>query len=331
MRQREARYLLEMIRPMLLNALQHFRGTVISGGTKSGIPGCVGEIAATLQSQGKKQFQLVGYIPTHVPADAPPDDRRYDKIVKVEGERGFSPSQILQMWEDLCRDGISPSQVTLLGFGGGSMTAVEYRVAFALGATVAAVAGTDGASDEILADPVWSAPPSILPLPFDAASIQALTTRPTHAYKPEELIEMAQAFHENFLKGNIGRLAENLRPWGKLPATYQKANVEQARYAVEILRASGFDVCPANGVPQIFEGFEPEEIERMAELEHGRWVVERLRNGWRPGRERNDAARIHDCIVAWKELPDHIREYDRIGVRAFPEILAKAGLEVFRK
>jgi hypothetical protein len=81
----------------------------------------------------------------------------------------------------------------------------------------------------------------------------------------------------------------------------------------------------------VFAGFTDNEVERMAELEHGRWNVERLRDGWRYGKQRDDAGKIHDCLVSWQELPDDIKRYDRDAVRAFPEILAKAGLELRRR
>jgi hypothetical protein len=69
----------------------------------------------------------------------------------------------------------------------------------------------------------------------------------------------------------------------------------------------------------------------MAELEHGRWNAERLRDGWRYGKKRDDSRKIHNYLVPWAELPDDIKVYDRGAVRAFPEILAKAGLEVRRR
>jgi hypothetical protein len=56
-----------------------------------------------------------------------------------------------------------------------------------------------------------------------------------------------------------------------------------------------------------------------------------MREGWRHGKSRDDSRRIHDCLVSWKELPDEIKHYDRDAVRAFPEILAKVGLEVRRR
>ena len=72
------------------------------------------------------------------------------------------------------------------------------------------------------------------------------------------------------------------------------------------------------------------KIEEMAEMEHGRWNIERFRDGWRPG-PRDDASKLHDCLVAWNDLPGGktgVQEYDRRAVRAFPKILAKAELEV---
>ncbi len=122
-----------------------------------------------------------------------------------------------------------------------------------------------------------------------------------------------------------------MRPWPSFDATFKTASQEQAKYAVAILEAAGFTVQSAKSKPKIFDEFTDEEVERMAELEHGRWNMERLRNGWRYGRPRDDARRIHDCLVSWKDLDDGIKAYDRAAVQAFPKILAQAGLVAFRK
>ena len=67
----------------------------------------------------------------------------------------------------------------------------------------------------------------------------------------------------------------------------------------------------------------------MAEMEHGRWIIERLSDGWRYG-PRDDARKLHNCLVSWAELSEDIKKHDRNAVRSFPSILAKAGLEVYR-
>jgi hypothetical protein len=128
---------------------------------------------------------------------------------------------------------------------------------------------------------------------------------------------------------STGRLPDSMKPWSKLRDTYRQANRDQARYAVQILEACGFGVREAES-PVLFTDFANDEIERMAELEHGRWNIDRLRGGWRFG-PRDDQRQFHNCLVPWAELPENIKEYDRKAVRKFPEILAKAGLEVYRK
>jgi hypothetical protein len=194
-----------------------------------------------------------------------------------------------------------------------------------------AAAAQAGKAEAIACDPFWAGTTSLYPLPCDFASIRAFITSPTHQFTLEELEKMAVAFHECYLRDNKKKLPDNLRPWPDLLETYRVVNREQAHYAVEILRAVGFDVRLAKGPPRIYHELKPEDIERMAELEHGRWNVERLRNGWRSGKPRDDEKKIHDCLVPWSELPENIRDYDRHGVSAFPEILAKAGLEISRK
>ena len=122
-----------------------------------------------------------------------------------------------------------------------------------------------------------------------------------------------------------------MEPWNQLQPTFKRANLEQAHYSVEIPEAAGFQVRPAVGAPVVFTGFD-EKNDRgpMAKLEHGRWNIERLRDGWRYGKTSDDSRKIHNCLVAWEERPDDIRRYERDEVRAFPEILAKAGLEIIR-
>lgn len=324
-----AKPMLERVKPLLESALTGFHGTVISGGTDVGIPGCVGEVAAELAQSNRKQFILLGYIPEYLPQDAPKNPN-YDGFEVVSGDMGFSPGQILRTWEDLLEQGYTPAQITVLGFGGGALAAVEYRVALALGATVGVVQHTEGAADTILADPVWSSVPRLLALPIDKASTQALTTVPEQHFEANKLEEMAQVFHSQYALGNPQKLPPNMQPWDRLCDTFRTANLEQARYAVEILQVAGFKVKPAKGNADIFAEFTADEVEVMAELEHGRWNIERLRDGWRPGKPRDDTKKIHDCLVPWSELPEEIREYDRNAVRAFPEILAKTEMAIVR-
>ncbi len=325
---------LPQVTGFLKEVLADFSGTVISGGTTVGVPGCVGEAAKHLADADAKHFHLRGYIPKSLPEDAE-KDKRYDKII-VSGAEKFSPAQVLNGWQDVLAVGIKPKEVMLLGFGGGKIAAFEYRLALALGATVGLVSGTGGAVEELLKDSLWAGVSKLplFPLPADAKTLRAFVVPDGFKFDAAVLDEMAQEFHARYRADNLRKIKpDNLKLWKDLPPTYQTANREQAAYAIRILEAAGFGVRRAQGAPAIFTEFKPEEIELMAELEHGRWNIERLRDGWRYGKTKDDEKKLNPCLVRWEDLPDGedgVKKYDRNAVCAFPEILAKAGLEVYR-
>jgi ppGpp synthetase/RelA/SpoT-type nucleotidyltranferase len=319
--------LVQRIHVLLKGACGRFRGAIISGGTTSGLPGAIGDVAKELAAEGGKQFRLFSYRPARLP-DGVSAHPNYDEHTKIGAD--FLPDQILRYWSDLLAAGVKPHEVLLLGFGGGALSALEYRIALALGASVAVVAGTGGEAASLLADPLWSSLPNLYELPFDTATVRAFVMPAERDLDPADQEEMAKTFHARYVAGSPKRLPPNMRPWDKLDATFKRANIEQAHYSVEILEAAGFEVRKADGAPAILSNFREAEVERMAELEHGRWNIERLRDGWRYSRQRDDSRKLHDCLVAWHDLPDDIKEYDREAVRAFPEILAKAGLEIAR-
>ncbi len=51
--------------------------------------------------------------------------------------------------------------------------------------------------------------------------------------------------------------------------------------------------------------------ERLAENAHDLWAAQRIKDGWKCGPQRNDQAREHPCLVAYAELPESEKEYDR--------------------
>lgn len=66
----------------------------------------------------------------------------------------------------------------------------------------------------------------------------------------------------------------------------------------------------------------------MAEMEHTRWNVERLRNGWTWGKKVDIIKKINPCLVGWSELPGDVKKRFRQTVRKIPEFLAKVGLDI---
>jgi len=105
----------------------------------------------------------------------------------------------------------------------------------------------------------------------------------------------------------------NLVPWPLLRDDFKHSNRHQAACAVDILCRAGFEVTevklPADKIP--LPEFSPAEVERMAEMEHGRWNVERLDSGWRHGDKKDEERKLSPYLVPWTQVPEGIKVYDR--------------------
>jgi hypothetical protein len=59
----------------------------------------------------------------------------------------------------------------------------------------------------------------------------------------------------------------------------------------------------------------PEElvplIEQMAKNVHEVWAQGRINDGWTLGEVRNDAEKHHPCLIAYEELSESEKDYDR--------------------
>jgi hypothetical protein len=150
---------------------------------------------------------------------------------------------------------------------------------------------------------------------------------------PASVLErIARAIHEWYRRNQHGRKPADdpaMRPWEELAESLKESNRDQASYIWVKLRAIGYAIGAANGKPVIVK-FTTKETEQLAEMEHERWVAERLADGWTLGPERDVERKITPHLVAWEQLADEIREYDREAGEAIPQILAGAGLEIRR-
>ncbi len=84
------------------------------------------------------------------------------------------------------------------------------------------------------------------------------------------------------------------------------------------------------GAPSIQIDPEDRRVELLAKREHERWVARKVKTGWRYGDPRDDAKKLHPCIVPWEKLPEHERVKDRLLVLHLPEIVGAAGMTMAR-
>jgi hypothetical protein len=303
-------------------ALDGLSGTVVCGAACAGTSEVVGSMV-----KPDAGFRSIGYHPRFLPAGMQLDERHW-RLVPTEGT-DFSPEEPLQMWSDLLAYGNRPSDIRLLGLGGGALAALEYQIALALGGEVGVVMDSGGAADNLRKDPFWSTAGNLTVLPSDRMSIKVFVA-PMEKLKVEWLDEAARVAHEKYLQDNKHKIIDPaMVDWDELGDDLKESNRYHVSFSTEVLRSAGFGVRKAQGTGLTSVSFDKKEIELMAEMEHGRWNVERLRAGWKIG-PRDPANKQSPYLVPWSELTEEVRQWDRDSVIAFPEVLKKAGLEIYR-
>jgi len=319
----------ESAKNMLRAALHHFQGTVISGGTTAGIPGLVGDIVKELKQEGNN-ITLIGYLPSHLPANAP-SNQDYDQLIQCK-EKGFSAEQLHHSWLDIIKAGINPKDVKLLGINGGKISKMEYQLAAMMGAKAGIIINTGRAADELRHDSDWQNVTNLMFIPNDPASVSLFVTSEMISIEEDKLKNLARLAHENYLTKRIADDKDkSLKVWDELPEYLKESNMQQVRCAVFNLEKAGFMIEAVKNEESKAITFSKEEVELLSELEHGRWNAERLLDGWRYGKVKNAEKKINPSLVPYAELADWIKEYDRIAVRSFPELLAKNGMKISRK
>jgi hypothetical protein len=158
------------------------------------------------------------------------------------------------------------------------------------------------------------------------------------ACQPELLLAgttelLARALHRSYVGAHVGATSEDdptIRPWAELPEPFRESNRDQAAHVAVKLAAIGQAIGPLVDWDEARRPFSPAEVETMARLEHDRWSAERRRSGWRAG-IRDPIHHITPYLVPWEQLPEEVREQDRVFVRQLPEILTSVGLQARRE
>ncbi len=320
-------HLIQGYRPLLMTAFAGFHGTIISGGTRAGVAGLAGDVQQTYPAD----IRTIGYVPQRRPTDVMMDER-YGEIRYTTGD-DFSPLEPLQYWTDLVASAIAASDVKLIGMSGGTIAAVEYRMALALGARVAVIEASGRAAARLLADDNWRTSEALLLLPAEGQIVHEFVRPTMDQLLPAQREHIGQAIHRAYCEAEANLLQYDdpaLAPWGALLDYLKESNRLQADHIPEKMRQIGCRIVPAHGRAATPITFTDAEIETLACAEHARWVIERVRDGWKPGAQRDVLHKISPYLTAWDALPEEIKERSRCIVRKIPTFLAEVQLEIQR-
>lgn len=72
-------------------------------------------------------------------------------------------------------------------------------------------------------------------------------------------------------------------------------------------------------------------VEQMAQHVHEVWAQSRIEQGWTWGAERSDALKQHPCLVAYENLPEEEKAYDRDTALATLKLICKLGFKIMKE
>jgi len=320
---------LEQYQNTVIHAFKDFSGTIISGGTKAGVSGMVGDI----QKVYPNRITTIGYIPNLSDIDT---DTRYKDFRQTTGN-DYSVEECVQYWTDIIASGISPENVKLLGVGGGKIAGAEYRIALTFGALVGVIQGSGGEAGKILTDPDWKDDKNLIVLLNDPATIRAFIGSGIPAIDKKIIEKAAERIHINYLEVQNAQepkkkeVSPSLKDWFDLPENLKESNRQQ--FLHNFIKIFSEDYLIRERKPDEIKiiKFSKAEVERMAEMEHGRWNFERVLDGWQYGTIKDVDKKINPSIVPWKELPEKVKNWDRNAIKKIPEVLAQIGYEIYPK
>ncbi len=70
-------------------------------------------------------------------------------------------------------------------------------------------------------------------------------------------------------------------------------------------------------------------VEEMAKNVHEVWAQNRINEGWTYGPVRDDASKHHPCLVAYEDLPESEKAYDRATSQETLKFILASGFRIF--
>jgi hypothetical protein len=310
-----------LLTPLLARALEGYEDVVLCGASAAGLAGLIGTATRELG------LRTVGYAPA-----GRGDGRLYPTLRETSGARDFGVLEPVAMWSDILAAGIDVADVRVVACPGVALTQgdggwiaqAEVLLARALGAPIAWL---DPAGELLttLDDALPFGAGGVLELPADAMTLRAFFrwSAPPQDLPYELCDSVARYVHADYRRRQRGRKPPGdaaLAPWDQLLPALQRSNLDQAGDIPNKLAAIGKRL-DSSGERLLLDA---RQIELLAEIEHGRWNVERLRGGWQLG-EREVSRLVSSYLKPWTDLDEEAKEFDREAVCNIAPALAAAG------
>ncbi len=184
----------------------------------------------------------------------------------------------------------------------------------------------------------WSAlpPEEQLAMHVDPKKFNAILKRDTFYHTPEAIEILARSIHANWLSGpKVPELSSFKAAYDNLLPSQKEDNRAAARRMPEVLALIGLGLenqekaGPPKQLPEPdLDGYIKTHLELLAEAEHDGWMDHRAKTGWRYNKTRDDAKKLHNLMVPYRDLPEPEKDKDRSSVQKYPKMAKAAGLAI---
>lgn len=147
----------------------------------------------------------------------------------------------------------------------------------------------------------------------------------------ETLDQLAMALHGFYCEsGNrdseVTLDSPNLADWKHLRGDYKESSRSQADHISLKIRTIGAEIADEEEDGRV-HSFSHEEIDLLARLEHRRWWVEKILDGWKPG-PYDFSRQFHPAMVPWESLSETDKKKNVRSITCLPEILSATGRRI---
>ncbi len=111
--------------------------------------------------------------------------------------------------------------------------------------------------------------------------------------------------------------------WEGLNEFMKDANRWSADHLSVKLRSIGFDGQDLSVFDKVAN--DPEFLEKLSEMEHRRWMAERLMGGWSYGLKRDNRKKIHDLLIPYEQLAFEEKDKDKDMIQNIKNLVTSAG------
>lgn len=126
---------------------------------------------------------------------------------------------------------------------------------------------------------------------------------------------------------------EEMADWEDLDEFFKEGYRSRIRFLGEHLvqfdAVLGIRPIVPNAVDTIRELYGP-DLELLSEIEHRRWVKDKLEDGWTAGVKDSELKHSPE-LVPYDELPESTKAFIRKEIREVPKLLKSVGYELYRK